>query len=97
MTAIEIRSLRKEYKDVVAVDDLSLAVTEGELFSLLGVEITFDIGNGLLDIRLTFPFPHERFIINFEWRYKGPFMDFQSFVWTNKVDLGIEIKKFLHE
>ena len=37
MTAIEIRSLRKEYKDVVAVDDLSLAVTEGELFSLLGV------------------------------------------------------------
>ena len=37
MTAIEIKSLRKEYKDVVAVDDLSLAIEEGELFSLLGV------------------------------------------------------------
>ena len=37
MSAIEIKSLRKEYKDVVAVDDLSLSITEGELFSLLGV------------------------------------------------------------
>ena len=37
MTAIELKSLRKEYKDVVAVKDLSFTVEEGELFSLLGV------------------------------------------------------------
>lgn len=37
MNAIEINALRKEYKDVVAVDDLSLTVREGEIFSLLGV------------------------------------------------------------
>ena len=37
MAAIEINNLRKTYKDVVAVDDLSLSIEEGELFSLLGV------------------------------------------------------------
>ena len=37
MNAIEINSLTKRYKDVVAVDDLSLSIKEGELFSLLGV------------------------------------------------------------
>jgi len=37
MTAIKIDNLRKEYKDVVAVDALSLEVTRGELLSLLGV------------------------------------------------------------
>ena len=37
MTAIKTEKLRKEYKDVVAVDDLDLCVEEGELFSLLGV------------------------------------------------------------
>lgn len=37
MKAIEIEKLRKEYGDVVAVDDLSLTVEEGEVFSLLGV------------------------------------------------------------
>ena len=37
MTAIELKALRKEYKDVVAVKDLSFTVEEGELFSLLGV------------------------------------------------------------
>lgn len=37
MNAIEIKNLRKEYKDVVAVDDLSLDIKEGEIFSLLGV------------------------------------------------------------
>ena len=37
MTAIEIKHLTKRYRDVVAVDDLSLDVEEGELFSLLGV------------------------------------------------------------
>ena len=37
MDAIRIESLTKEYKDVVAVDDLSLTVYKGELFSLLGV------------------------------------------------------------
>lgn len=35
--AIIINKLRKEYKDVVAVDDLSLEIKDGELFSLLGV------------------------------------------------------------
>lgn len=37
MDAIEIKGLTKTYKDVVAVDKLSLSVREGELFSLLGV------------------------------------------------------------
>jgi ABC-2 type transport system ATP-binding protein len=37
MDAIRIEGLRKEYKDVVAVDGLDLAIHQGELFSLLGV------------------------------------------------------------
>jgi len=37
MEAIEIESLTKKYKDLVAVDNLSLSVAQGELFSLLGV------------------------------------------------------------
>ena len=37
MTAIKIENLTKQYKDVKAVDDLSLEITKGELFSLLGV------------------------------------------------------------
>ena len=37
MDAIRMEHLRKEYKDVVAVDDLSLSVRRGELFSLLGI------------------------------------------------------------
>ena len=37
MDAIKINSLTKKYKDVVAVDNLSLSVRNGELFSLLGV------------------------------------------------------------
>lgn len=37
MDAIRINNLRKEYKDVVAVDNLNLTIEEGELFSLLGV------------------------------------------------------------
>ena len=37
MNAIEIKDLTKKYKDVVAVDGLSLSIKEGELFSLLGV------------------------------------------------------------
>jgi ABC-2 type transport system ATP-binding protein len=37
MTAIQIDHLTKRYKDVTAVDDLSLKIAEGELFSLLGV------------------------------------------------------------
>ncbi len=37
MEAIKIEGLTKKYRDVVAVDDLSLSVNEGELFSLLGV------------------------------------------------------------
>jgi len=37
MNAIEIKELTKCYRDVVAVNQLSLTVREGELFSLLGV------------------------------------------------------------
>lgn len=37
MDAIRIENLTKRYKDVVAVDNLSLCVEKGELFSLLGV------------------------------------------------------------
>ena len=37
MTAIKIENLTKQYKDVRAVDNLSLEIKQGELFSLLGV------------------------------------------------------------
>ena len=37
MDAIRMEGLTKKYKDVVAVDNLSLSVRQGELFSLLGV------------------------------------------------------------
>jgi len=37
MEAIRIEALTKKYNDVVAVDNLSLTVNKGELFSLLGV------------------------------------------------------------
>ena len=37
MDAIRIEGLTKRYRDVLAVDSLSLAIKEGELFSLLGV------------------------------------------------------------
>lgn len=37
MDAIRTENLRKVYKDVVAVDGLTLSVQQGELFSLLGV------------------------------------------------------------
>ena len=37
MNAIEIHGLTKRYKDVTAVNNLSLSIKEGELFSLLGV------------------------------------------------------------
>ena len=37
MDAIKTINLTKQYKDVLAVDDLNLTIHEGELFSLLGV------------------------------------------------------------
>ena len=37
MIAIKIENLTKKYKDVTAVDGLSLSIGEGELFSLLGI------------------------------------------------------------
>ena len=37
MSAIILNELTKQYRDVVAVDKLSLTIEEGELFSLLGV------------------------------------------------------------
>ena len=37
MDAIRIERLSKQYRDVLAVDNLSLSIKEGELFSLLGL------------------------------------------------------------
>lgn len=37
MSAIKIEGLTKHYRDIIAVDKLSLCIEEGELFSLLGV------------------------------------------------------------
>lgn len=37
MAAIEINGLSKRYRDVTAVDNLSLSIAEGETFALLGV------------------------------------------------------------
>lgn len=37
MNAIQIENLTKRYREVVAVDSLSLCIEKGELFSLLGV------------------------------------------------------------
>ena len=37
MKAIIINELTKRYRDITAVEDLSLSIEEGELFSLLGV------------------------------------------------------------
>ena len=37
MNAITIENLTKRYRDVTAVDNLSLCIEKGELFSLLGV------------------------------------------------------------
>ena len=37
MDAIKIKNLTKQYKDVLAVNNLNLTIAEGELFSLLGV------------------------------------------------------------
>jgi ABC-2 type transport system ATP-binding protein len=36
LSFIEVRSLRKEYKNTVAVDDIDLSVERGEIFGLLG-------------------------------------------------------------
>ncbi len=37
MQAVRIEHLRKQYKELLAVNDLSLTIAQGELFSLLGV------------------------------------------------------------
>ncbi|MBE6897248.1 MAG: ATP-binding cassette domain-containing protein, partial [Ruminococcaceae bacterium] len=37
MDAIKTKNLTKRYKDIIAVDGLTLTVKQGELFSLLGV------------------------------------------------------------
>lgn len=37
METIKIQNLTKKYKDVVAVDGISLSINKGELFSLLGI------------------------------------------------------------
>ena len=50
---LEIRNLKKSFKDVKAVDDLSFSVREGELFAFLGVNgagksTTINIISGVL-------------------------------------------------
>ena len=45
--AIEIKNLTKQFKEKTAVDNISLTVAEGELFSLLGVN-----GAGILVLEL---------------------------------------------
>ncbi|MBQ3126467.1 MAG: ATP-binding cassette domain-containing protein, partial [Clostridia bacterium] len=37
MTAIQIKELTKRYRELTAVDRLSLTIEEGELMALLGV------------------------------------------------------------
>ena len=37
MNAIKTVNLTKQYKDLIAVDNLNLQIKQGELFSLLGV------------------------------------------------------------
>lgn len=37
MNAVEIRNIRKEYKSIVAVNDLTLNIKDGEIISLLGM------------------------------------------------------------
>ena len=37
MLAIEAKALAKKYKEVTAVDGLTLTIQQGELFALLGV------------------------------------------------------------
>jgi ABC-2 type transport system ATP-binding protein len=54
MTAVETTDLTKRYGDLVAVDELSLSVAEGELFALLGPNgsgktTTIEILTGQLD------------------------------------------------
>lgn len=36
MAVIEVSNLRKRYRDRLAVDDVSFAVEEGEIFGVLG-------------------------------------------------------------
>ena len=51
---IEIKNLRKTFKDVKAVDDLSFHVKDGELFAFLGVNgagksTTINLISGILN------------------------------------------------
>ena len=54
MNIIEIQNLKKSYKDIVAVNDISFYVEKGTLFAFLGVNgagksTTINIISGLLD------------------------------------------------
>ena len=54
MNIIEIKNLKKSYKDIVAVNDISFYVEKGTLFAFLGVNgagksTTINIISGLLD------------------------------------------------
>lgn len=63
MSAIEIKNLTKKYKDVVAVDDLSLNIEEGEIFSLLGVNGAGKTTTIKMLTRLTEPSSGDAFIL----------------------------------
>ena len=56
MLSIEVTSLRKQYGDLKAVDDISFTVKEGEVFGLLGPNgagktTTIEIMEGLRETR----------------------------------------------
>ena len=65
MTAIRINNLRKEYDDVVAVNDLNLEIEEGELFSLLGVNGAGKTTTIKMLSTLTKPTSGDAFIYNY--------------------------------
>jgi hypothetical protein len=52
MTAIEVEGLTKRYGAKVAVDDVSFAVAEGEIFGLLGRN---GAGKAVTELRRSFP------------------------------------------
>lgn len=64
MNAITIKNLSKKYKDIEAVNNLSLEIKEGELFSLLGVNGAGKTTTIKMLCCITEPTEGEAFILN---------------------------------
>ena len=64
MKTIQIKNLTKKYKDVIAVDNLTLDVNEGELFALLGVNGAGKTTTIKMLSCLTLPTDGDAFILN---------------------------------